>query len=861
MSIKRIIALLLIVVTVALTLMACGGGEETPCTHESVGTDGVCTECGEQVREPDAPPATDGSLELIKDGKASFKVVVGKTGMSASARVNEFVEAVNELLAEDGKTEKVDDYPTTVGDIEIIIGSVSTRGDEYTIDEHYLGYKGYEIKIIGNKLVVLAGDASMYTKAIDYLEEEIFGITKTTKSLDSLTVTEDDCVLVETTYKIKSAKIANNALDEYVFAIDMANADHKALATSMQSAIYKTIGAWCEVVSIKSVKDEKLAIKLMLVENDRVSDGFRAFVAEDGDLVIEGMYPEKFVDAAEDFLTESIVGTTKDKVEIKASLNKTANHRDIRYSDFGAKGNGTTNDFDAIYKTHEYANEWGHTVVGDSGANYYIDLTKDASGAPRTAIIKTNVDWTGVTFTIDDSAIDYNSPERSTVIFKVASEYSVKTYKPDGASTVSAAIAALNANAENNGNVAIDAESCTKLDLGLGYPALLIVWNENHYNYIREGSHYEGGNKQKELVLVDENGNIDENTPFMYDYTEITRIEVIRIDDAALTVKGGTFKTVANLVPLMFAQDGTTPVYYYYKRNIVVSRSNTVLDGITHVIEGENPEFGAPYEGFFSISRCNNVITQNCTVQAHRNYSGMGSYDLSPSEANNITYKNVVQSNFFIEDGVTPSVGHGWWGVMGSNYCKNLTYDHSRLTRFDAHCGAYNAKIINGSEVADLTLIGKGDFIIEDSKIYTDYSNELLTLRADYGATWVGDMYFKNVTAVYNNTSGNDTFKLISGAWTNHDFGYACGMPTTVTVDNFKVELSGGTTAIQKVVLAGGTITSGDISDDVAGATQNKNPYTLTEAFTVKNNEAGYKYSVPSTWNGKTELIIVSDEE
>ena len=59
----------------------------------------------------------------------------------------------------------------------------------------------------------------------------------------------------------------------------------------------------------------------------------------------------------------------------------------VRYSDFGAKADGKTDDIDAIAATHAYANQQGLKVVANKKAHYYI------SGKERTAVIKTNTDF------------------------------------------------------------------------------------------------------------------------------------------------------------------------------------------------------------------------------------------------------------------------------------------------------------------------------------------------------------------------------------------------------------------------------------------------------------------------------------
>ena len=78
----------------------------------------------------------------------------------------------------------------------------------------------------------------------------------------------------------------------------------------------------------------------------------------------------------------------------------------VYYEDFGAVGDGVTDDFAAIYKAHEYANEHKLPVYGTSGKTYYIfDTTCGRGENPMAAVIKTDVDWRGAHFIIDDTKI------------------------------------------------------------------------------------------------------------------------------------------------------------------------------------------------------------------------------------------------------------------------------------------------------------------------------------------------------------------------------------------------------------------------------------------------------------------------
>ena len=76
----------------------------------------------------------------------------------------------------------------------------------------------------------------------------------------------------------------------------------------------------------------------------------------------------------------------------------------VCYEDFGAVGDGKTDDFDAIVKAHDYANKNGLDVVTDGTKTYYIGSAALDEKTPKPAAkIKTNVDWGTSKFIIDDS--------------------------------------------------------------------------------------------------------------------------------------------------------------------------------------------------------------------------------------------------------------------------------------------------------------------------------------------------------------------------------------------------------------------------------------------------------------------------
>lgn len=59
----------------------------------------------------------------------------------------------------------------------------------------------------------------------------------------------------------------------------------------------------------------------------------------------------------------------------------------LTYEQFGAKGDGVTDDLLAIIATHDAANEKGLPVRATNGKTYYIGNTKG------TAVVRTDVDF------------------------------------------------------------------------------------------------------------------------------------------------------------------------------------------------------------------------------------------------------------------------------------------------------------------------------------------------------------------------------------------------------------------------------------------------------------------------------------
>jgi len=241
----------------------------------------------------------------------------------------------------------------------------------------------------------------------------------------------------------------------------------------------------------------------------------------------------------------------------------------VFYKDFGATGDGKTDDMPAIAATHAFANQHSLRVKAGDGATYYI------SGKARTAIIGTDTDFGKAAFVIDDTEVE----DRNASVFRVSS--SLQPFKPEG-------ITSLKRNQK-------------KIGIQLPSACIVTVTDSNVKRYIRFGLNQNNGASQTDIFIVDKNGNVDMNAPIIWDFDQITDINALPIDETTLTISGGRFTTIANKAESK---------YNYYSRNIAVRRSNVVIEGLEHRVTGEG-DHGAPYGGFLHIGDCANVTVKN----------------------------------------------------------------------------------------------------------------------------------------------------------------------------------------------------------------------------------------------------------
>ena len=413
----------------------------------------------------------------------------------------------------------------------------------------------------------------------------------------------------------------------------------------------------------------------------------------------------------------------------------------VLYEDFGAIGDGVTDDMPAIVAAHAYANEHGLPVRAKDGATYYI------GGRDLTAVVMTDVDFGTAKFIFDDRRLENIKAH----VFSVRSAH--KVFTPE--------ITSVSAGQK-------------KIDFPHEGRTYVRLYNSEKRIFKRKGENANNGVDATDCFVVDKDGNIENE--IVWDYPRVSRAIAKSIEDTPIVIRGGTFVTVANR---------HERVYHYHARDFEITRSNVTIEGITHLIDGEGDE-GAPYAGFITVSEAVDVSIVNCTLTPHKTYmtkdsnppfyvNRMGTYELNLGATIRTRLIGIRQTREITDT--------RFWGLIGTNFSKEIYIEGCEMSRFDAHMGVTGATI-KDSKIGHqcLSLIGYGDFYIENSFVL---GHSFVALRGDYGSIWHGNITIKNCTWKPVNkgemwiVSGNNTG--------DHDFGYECRMPDRIVIDGLTI--------------------------------------------------------------------------
>lgn len=752
-------------------------------------------------------------MSLYGEGAPSYSIVRSDTSDGAELEAALLLRntlrdcGVDLPITTDWKTNPVSEY-------ELVVGNTLRAENEagLTIDPLTLGEEGYYVKVVGSRIYMDGGSEPAVITAVEHFLKQFCGYTGEGESGTVLTALQipDDYEYIHTqSFPVTDITVNGTSLRDCVLTWDtslLSPYQPPEIAKLVQDAFYTTCGIWMDIVNPAEVTGPAVTVSVTLAESDYRN--FEATVDEKGLFLTTGVNMG-FERGFNRFFGEYIASAEGVVTMDQNFRYETDIGSSVSYSEFGAVGDGVTNDMEAIIRTHAFANASGVPVKADEGATYYI-----ASDITAGAVIQTDTDWTGASFILDDRNVPKD--KRTLNIFTVTAT------KP--AYTITDQLTTLSKLQENIG-VTLPEES------------LVILTDSNTKRYIRKGVNANSGSSQTDLIVVDTEGNVDMRAPLIWDYEQITEAKVIPMDKEHITIKGGTFTTI---VPAM------EPDRSYYTRGISVRRSNVTLQGITHYVENEGPD-GVSYSGILTIQDCANVTVEDCIFTPHRTHwflledgtrFSQGTYDIGPSRAVNLTFRNCSQT-YSITD-------NAYWGIMGSNFCKNMVVDGCSFSRFDAHQGVANVTLLHSTfGVHGINLIGLGTARIEDCLMY---GNSMVNFRSDYGSHWEGELILRNCTWMPG--QGGDLkgrYYAINGQNTeDHDFGYPCMMPEKITIENLRVADSKATPAYEGIVLFApmNPARKDAASEKQVTESVGYSPYQITEKLTI----GGYTSDSGKDW-------------
>ncbi len=750
----------------------------------------------------DAPDITDDPVSsaepilLAGEGAPAYTIIRGDASSKGESQAALLLRRYMTLCGVETAI-KTDWKDTPVTPYEIVVGKTNrTELENGAVPApRDLGEEGYFVKAVGSRIYIGGGSDAATRLAVEKFLTEFFGYAGDEEKgspVTAVTVPGDYEFIHKQSFDIASVTVDGKDLREYriTWESPLNIYDAGKAAEKMQAYFYDNCGIWMEID--KSNKGTGPAIYL---RGENAKDGYMSVTVAEGDVIFAIDSIGGFDRGWNKFIEANFEGKKGD-ITLDAKFRfDTYLLEPVTYKEFGAVGDGKTDDFDAIIAAHAFANNYNLPVKADKGATYYI------GAANKSAIIQTDTDWTGAKFILDDRAINTEShPARSASIFDVTPSLPRITLKVTSV--------------QKNGKT---------IGVAPGQDCLVYIADSGTKRYIRYGANANSGSSQQEILLVDKNGNIDPTTPPAWDYNTVTTCYGIPINETPITIQGGEFHTLANEI--------NPDKYISVSRNMDITRSNVTVKNVMHTVE-QVQSYRAAYAGFFNVSYCNNVTIRDCGIQCHKgsyftNDAGtkvlLGSYELGATATNNLTYVGLVQNNLFDKNGKLISQG-----LMGTNYCRNISMIDCEVARFDAHCQVHNVTI-RGCTMERINLIGFGTALVEDTTILDQY---IFNLRSDYGSMFAGDVILRNVKMTRENTA---RLAIFEGAWYNHDFGYPLYLPRTVTIENLSVPEGSYVTPF---------VARFDSYEDVTQKTlrsgkENKNPFILPDYIKVVSNPAG----------------------
>ena len=419
-------------------------------------------------------------------------------------------------------------------------------------------------------------------------------------------------------------------------------------------------------------------------------------------------------------------------------------NNEVCYNQFGAKGDGITDDYNSLSNTHNFANANNYKVIANNKSTYYI---KNFSHG---IAVKTDVDWGKARFIIDDREVTPTNNLNSIYLFLIERT----TNEVDVTDLLS--------------NVSIIKGQEYITELANNGECIVKISNSNKKIYIRHGANPNNGVDLFDIFRINNDGKVLDS--IVWDFDTITSAKLYLIDKEPLIINGGIFTTIVN----------TYDSYIYFNRGIRVTRSNVTIKNLEHYVDGEDTPTSSPYNAFISTYHTYNMLLKDCIFTGRKYWRTpsnvvKGTYDFRTEEDINITMSGCKSSNSITD--------RNYWSTFAGNNSKKLLLENCEFNRFGSHMGFWDFTIKDSIIGArGMGFMGGGVANFENVKVLNQ--EYFVELKPDYGASFDGIFNIKNCSISYENPSSTSLYNIPTIISSDNDGSYDYGIKPVLPILN-----------------------------------------------------------------------------
>ena len=325
--------------------------------------------CGSATSDTETPVSDAEPILLAGEGAPVYTIIRGDASSKGESQAALLLRRYMNLCGVDTAI-KTDWKDTPVTPYEIVVGSTNrTELENGAVPSpHDLGEEGYFVKAVGSRIYIGGGSDAATRWAVEKFLTEFFGYAGDEEKgspVGTLQIPGDYEFIQKQSFDITSVTVNGKDLREYRIAWEspLNIYDSREAAEDIQAYFYDTCGIWMELD-----KSNKGTGPALLLRGGNPKKGYLTVSMEGENIIFHMDSIDGFARGWKKFLEENFEGKKGDIAWDSSFRFETDLMGTVTYAEFGAVGDGKTDDFDAIIAAHNFANKMGLPVKAEKGA-------------------------------------------------------------------------------------------------------------------------------------------------------------------------------------------------------------------------------------------------------------------------------------------------------------------------------------------------------------------------------------------------------------------------------------------------------------------------------------------------------------